>query len=70
LIIKMLLASLQPKEVEDETAKNVKRLFDVGEALHGTLGPGGGGHLLSRRQFHQAMNGQKKVMSLGTPYFC
>jgi hypothetical protein len=27
LIIEMLLAFLQPKEVEDEAAKNVKRLF-------------------------------------------
>jgi hypothetical protein len=30
--IEMLLASLQPKEVEDEAAKDVKRLSDVGEA--------------------------------------
>ncbi len=28
----MLLASLWPKEVEDEAAKDVKRLFDVGKA--------------------------------------
>jgi hypothetical protein len=31
LIIQMLLASLRPKEVEDKTAKDVKRLSDVGE---------------------------------------
>jgi hypothetical protein len=34
LVIKMLSASLQPKEVEDETAKDVKRLSDVGEASY------------------------------------
>ncbi len=28
----MLLASLRPKEVEDEATKDVKRLSDVGEA--------------------------------------
>jgi hypothetical protein len=32
LIIEMLLASLRPKEVEDEVAKDVKRLSNVGEA--------------------------------------
>jgi hypothetical protein len=32
MVIKMLSASLQPKEVEDEAAKDVKRLSDVGEA--------------------------------------
>jgi hypothetical protein len=32
LVIEMLSASLQPKEVEDEATKDVKRLFDVGEA--------------------------------------
>jgi hypothetical protein len=34
LIIKMLLASLRSKEVEDKTAKDVKWLFDVGEASY------------------------------------
>jgi hypothetical protein len=34
LVIKMLLASLRPKEVEDKTAKDVKRLSDVGEASY------------------------------------
>jgi hypothetical protein len=34
LIIEMLPASLQPKEVEDEAAKDVKWLSDVGEALY------------------------------------
>jgi hypothetical protein len=32
LVIEMLPASLRPKEVEDEIAKDVKRLSDVGEA--------------------------------------
>jgi hypothetical protein len=30
----MLLASLHPKEVEDKSAKDVKRLSDVGEASY------------------------------------
>ncbi len=30
----MLLASLRSKEVEDKTAKDVKWLFDVGEASY------------------------------------
>ncbi len=32
LVIEMLSASLQPKEIEDEVTKDVKWLFDVGEA--------------------------------------
>jgi hypothetical protein len=32
LVIEMLPASLRPKEVEDETVKDVKQLSDVGEA--------------------------------------
>ncbi len=32
LVIEMFLVSLRPKEVEDEAAKDVKRLSDVGEA--------------------------------------
>jgi len=32
LVIKMLPTSLRPKEVEDETMKDVKRLSDVREA--------------------------------------
>ncbi len=32
LVIEMLLAFLRPKEVKDEVVKDVKRLFDVGEA--------------------------------------
>jgi hypothetical protein len=40
----MLSAFLQPKEVEDEAAKDVKRLFDVGEAPYMLpLDPWGGG---------------------------
>jgi hypothetical protein len=43
LIIEMLPASLRPKEVEDKTAKDVKRLSDVGEAPYMVpLDPGGG----------------------------
>ncbi len=34
LVIKMLLASLCPKKVEDKTAKDVKWLSDVGEASY------------------------------------
>jgi hypothetical protein len=32
LVIEMLMASLRPKEVEDEVVKDVKWLFDIGEA--------------------------------------
>jgi hypothetical protein len=32
LVIEMFSASLRPKEVEDEVAKDIKQLFDVGEA--------------------------------------
>ncbi len=42
LVIEMLSASLRPKEVEDEVTKDVKRLFDVGEASYMVpLDPGG-----------------------------
>jgi hypothetical protein len=34
LVIKMLPTSLCPKEVEDKTAKDVKRLSNVGEASY------------------------------------
>jgi hypothetical protein len=34
LVIKMLLASFRPKEVEDKAAKDVKWLSDVGEASY------------------------------------
>jgi hypothetical protein len=34
LVIKMLLASFRPKEVKDKVTKDVKRLFDVGEASY------------------------------------
>jgi hypothetical protein len=34
LVIKMLPTSLRPKEVEDKTTKDVKWLFDVGEAYY------------------------------------
>jgi hypothetical protein len=65
LIIEMLSASFQPKEVKDEVAKDVKRLSDVGEApymvsldLEGR--GGGGGHLLSRRRLHPTRQMAKK----------
>jgi hypothetical protein len=42
LIIEMFPTSFQPKEVEDEVAKDVKRLFDVGKAPYMVpLDPGG-----------------------------
>jgi hypothetical protein len=34
LVIKMLPASLSPKEVENKTTKDVKRLSDIGEASY------------------------------------
>jgi hypothetical protein len=44
LVIEMLLASFRPKEVEDESTKDVKRLFDVGDAPYMVpLDLGGGG---------------------------
>jgi hypothetical protein len=47
LIIEMLLASLRPKEVEDKTVKDVKQLFDIGEASYMVpLDPGGGGGVI------------------------
>jgi hypothetical protein len=52
LVIKMLPASLRLKEVEDKTAKDVKWLYDVGEASYMVPLDPWGGHLLSRRQFH------------------
>jgi hypothetical protein len=46
LIIKMLPTSLRPKEVQDEAAKDVKRLSDVGEAPDIVpLDPGGSSFL-------------------------
>jgi hypothetical protein len=42
LVIEMLLASFRPKEVEDEVAKDVKQLSDIGEAPDmAPLDPGG-----------------------------
>jgi hypothetical protein len=42
LVMEVLSASLQPKEVEDEIAKDVKQLFDVREAHYMVpLDPGG-----------------------------
>jgi hypothetical protein len=51
LVIEMLPASLRPKEVEDEAAKDVKWLSDVGEASYMVpLDPGG--VIFSRRRLH------------------
>jgi hypothetical protein len=42
LLIEMLPASLRPKEVKDETAKDVKRLSNLGKAPYMVpLDPGG-----------------------------
>jgi hypothetical protein len=42
LIIEMLSTSLRPKEIEDKTPKDVKRLSDIGEASYMLpLNPGG-----------------------------
>jgi hypothetical protein len=42
LVIEKCLAFFRSKEVEDEVAKDVKQLSDVGiNLLHGTFGPGG-----------------------------
>ncbi len=46
LVIKVLSTSLRPKEVEDEVVKDVKRLFDAGEAPYMIpLDPGGSSFL-------------------------
>jgi hypothetical protein len=70
LVIKMLPASLRPKEVEDKTAKDVKRLSDVGEASYMVpLDPRGSCSLLKTAS-PSMTNGQERVMSLGAPHFC
>jgi hypothetical protein len=72
----MLSAFLQPKEVEDEAAKDVKRLFDVGEAPYMLPldpwggGGGGGSSSISKTNTPNMMNGQERVTSLGAPHFC
>ncbi len=66
----MLPASLRPKEVEDKTAKDVKRLSDVGEASYMVpLDPKGVIFPL-KNSFTSMTNGQERVMSLGAPHFC
>jgi len=47
LIIEMLLASLRPKEVEDESTKDVKLLSDVREAPYMVPLDSGGGVIFS-----------------------
>jgi hypothetical protein len=70
LIIKMLPASLRPEEVEDKTAKDIKRLSDVGEASYMVPLDPGGSSSLSKTASPSMMNGQERVMSLGAPHFC
>jgi hypothetical protein len=48
LVIEMLLASLQPKEVKDEVAKDVKPLSNLGEAPY-MVPLDHGGVIFSRR---------------------
>jgi hypothetical protein len=69
LVIKMLPASLRSKEVEDEVAKDVKRLFDVGEAPYMVPWTLRGSSFLKMAS-PSMMNGQERVMSLGAPHFC
>jgi hypothetical protein len=58
LVIEMLLASLRPKEVEDEVVKDVKRLSDVGEAPYMVpLDPGGGSSSLLKMTSPNMTNG-------------
>jgi hypothetical protein len=54
LVIEMLPASFRPKEVEDEARKDVKQLFNVGEAPYMVPLDPGEGHLFFRRWFHPA----------------
>jgi hypothetical protein len=70
LVIKMFPASLRPKEIEDKTMKNVKRLSDVGEASYMVPLDPGGSSSLSQIASPSMMNGQERVMSLGAPHFC
>ncbi len=70
LIIEMLSASLQLKEVEDEVAKDVKRLSNVGEAPYMVPLDLGGSSFLSKTASPSMMNGQERVTSLGAPHFC
>ncbi len=70
LVIKMLPAFLRPKEVEDKTAKDVKRLSDVGEASYMVPFDPGGSSSLSKTASPGMTNGQERVMSFGSPHFC
>jgi hypothetical protein len=58
------------KEVEDKAAKDVKLLFDIGEASYMVPLDPGGSSSLSKTASPNITNGQEKVMSLGTPHFC
>jgi hypothetical protein len=71
LVIEMLLTYLRPKEVEDEAVKDVKRLFDVGEAPYMVpLDPGKVIFSLSKTASPNMTNGQERVTSLDAPHFC
>jgi len=70
LVIEMLPASLRPKEVKDETTKDVKWLSDVGEAPYMVpLNPGKASSF-SKTVSPSMMNGQERVTSLGAPHLC
>jgi hypothetical protein len=57
----MLLTSFRPKEVEDEVAKDVKRLSDVGEAPYMVpLDPEGRSSSLLKTASPNMTNGQKR----------
>jgi len=70
LVIKVLSTSLRPKEVEDEVVKDVKRLFDAGEAPYMIPLDPGGSSFLSKAVLPSMTNGQERVTSLGAPHFC
>jgi hypothetical protein len=57
LVIKMLPASLRPKEAEDKIAKDVKRLFDAGEASYMVPLDTGGSSSLSKIASPNMTNG-------------
>ncbi len=70
LVIEVLPASLQPKEVEDEAAKDVKQLSNVGKAPYMVPLDLGGSSSLSKTASPSMTKGQEKVTSLGAPHFC
>jgi hypothetical protein len=69
LVIKMLPASLRPEEVEDKITKDVKRVSDIGEASYMVPLDPRGVIFSHKTASPNMMNGQERVMSLGTPHF-